>query len=220
MRYTVSLAGMSDPALILRRSRWTRRPYHRYRYSSGDRNLHRHTSGRGTSGRARGSGRGKRVALGSSCGWALYLGAMLQPATVGQSDTDERAAMQQAHHEREQENGGVNPQVSTSGAGASKGGGGLRYDNPGPHDRTTSNFAPGKTPLPSDAQAVFGTAIEVPGRACGTGQVAYGINEKGQFYRYMGQNGVLHYSGTIASNKVPKDIRKQLQDAFKQRQSQ
>ncbi len=72
-------------------------------------------------------------------------------------------------------------------------------------------FKPGKTPLPSDAQAVFGTAIEVTGRASGNGQLAFGINAKGQFYRYSGQNGVLHYSGTIPANKVPKKIRKELQ---------
>ena len=153
-------------------------------------------------------------------GPALYLGAMLHPATVGQSDKDERAAMQQAQHEREQENGGVEPQVSTSGAGAMQGGGGLSYENPGHHDPTSPNFVPGKTPLPSDAQGVFSTTIQVTGRASGTGQLAYGVNEKGQFYRYSGQNGVLHYSGTIASNKVPKEIRKQLQDALKQRQRQ
>jgi RHS repeat-associated protein len=153
-------------------------------------------------------------------GPALYFGAMLHPATVGQSDTAERATMQQAQHEREQENGGADPQVSTSGAGARQGGGGLSYENPGPHDPTRPNFVPGKTPLPSDAQAVFGTAIQVTGRAAGTGDLAYGINEKGQFYRYSGQNGVLHYSGTIATNKVPKAIRKQLQGALKQQQSQ
>jgi hypothetical protein len=38
--------------------------------------------------------------------------------------------------------------------------------------------------------------------------------------RYSGQNGLLHYSSTIASHKVPRNIRKQLQDAPKQRQRQ
>jgi RHS repeat-associated protein len=104
--------------------------------------------------------------------------------------------------------------------GASQGGGGFRYENPGHHDPTSPNFVPEKTPLPTDAESVFGTAIPVTGRAPGTGELSYGLSETGQYYRYSGQNGVLHYSGTIQADKVPKDIRKQLQEQAKEEKNQ
>lgn len=160
-----------------------------------------------------------RISVGTTALIGLYAASPLVQK-VGQSDANERAAIQQAQQEREEQNGGVDPQVSTSGAGARQGGGGLRYHNPGTHDPLSHNFIVGKTPLPSDAEAVFGTAISVTGRASGNGDLAYGINEKGQFYRYSGQNGLVHYSGTIASNKVPRDIRKQLQNQLKNRLKQ
>jgi len=58
-------------------------------------------------------------------GPAIYIGAMIHPASVGQSDADEKAQIEQFRKERMEQNGGVDPQepqVSTSGAGARKGG--------------------------------------------------------------------------------------------------
>ena len=46
---------------------------------------------------------------------------MLFPSSVGQSDSDERAAMEQAKTERVQQ--GAEPQTATGGAGARQGGG-------------------------------------------------------------------------------------------------
>src|SRR5262249_19669424 len=100
------------------------------------------------------------------------------------------------------------PEASTSGAGRRDG---FRYENPGHHDPTSPHYVPGKTPLPADAQAVFATAIVVTGRAAGTGQVAYGLSATGQYYRYSGQNGLLHFTGIVDATDVPKEIRKQLQ---------
>jgi hypothetical protein len=63
--------------------------------------------------------------------------------------------------------------------------------------------------------------IQVTGREAGTGQLAFGINDKGQIYRYSGQNGVLHFSGIAGGRvKVPTDIKKQLQQQLKDRQNQ
>ena len=136
---------------------------------------------------------------------------------VGQSDADEIAERDRL----DSENQAAQPQVASG--GAMRGSGGFKYENPGHHVPGSQNYVQGKTPLPSDAEAVLGGAIEVTGREAGTGQVAFGINDKGQIYRYSGQNGILHYSGTVGVGKpikVPGDIKKQLQDQLKQRQSQ
>lgn len=74
-----------------------------------------------------------------------------------------------------------------------------RYDGPKPgyevnpqHD-PSKGLRPGKTPLPSDADAVFKTAV--PDSATNP-RNWYGMNSQGQIYRYSGSNGVVHYSGT------------------------
>lgn len=60
---------------------------------------------------------------------ASFIKQMVNPPVVGESDADESAAIKQASQERAAQNGGVDPQqapepqVSTSGAGARKGGG-------------------------------------------------------------------------------------------------
>ncbi len=56
---------------------------------------------------------------------ADFVDQVMHPQSVGQSNADERAAIEQGKHEREQQNGGVDPQepqASSSGAGARKGG--------------------------------------------------------------------------------------------------
>jgi hypothetical protein len=76
--------------------------------------------------------------------------AMLFPRTVGESNADEQAAIQQADQERASQNGGVDPQTSTSGAGARKGGG-------RPYDDTPENLArmaQGKPPIGKDSKPV------------------------------------------------------------------
>jgi hypothetical protein len=72
-------------------------------------------------------GTGLRIVGGTS---GFLVGAMLNPSTVGQSDANERAAMDQAQHEREQQQE-KEPQTSASGAGARQGGGrNAQKDNP------------------------------------------------------------------------------------------
>jgi hypothetical protein len=81
-------------------------------------------------------------------GPAIYIGAMLHPASVGQSDADERAAIQQASQERAAQNGGVDPQAEhtpephAASGGAMKGGGRggkqERLDQLGKDDKVSS----------------------------------------------------------------------------------
>lgn len=84
---------------------------------------------------------------------ADFADQMMHPQSVGQSNDDERAAMDQAQHEREQQNGGVDPQapqVSTSGAGSGQKGG-------KPYDDTPENdarIAKGKPPIGKDNHPV------------------------------------------------------------------
>jgi RHS repeat-associated protein len=85
-----------------------------------------------------------------------------------------------------------------------------QYENPGHHDAQSQNFIKGKTPLPKDAEAVYNSAIEDTNRAPGTSQTYYGRSANGQFYRYQGQNGKVHWNGTIKPNKVPSAIRTKL----------
>ncbi len=94
--------------------------------------------------------------------------------------------------------------------------GGFAYENPGHHDPISPNFVPGKTPLPTDAEAVFnhGVVHDSSG-AAGTGQKAFGISDKGEYYRYTGQNNRLHFSGKVAPKN--REIRKQLQQQLKER---
>jgi RHS repeat-associated protein len=123
-----------------------------------------------------------RITIGTAVLFTAYAASPFIQ-TVGQSDADERAAIKQASEERAAQNGGVDPQQApepaAAGGGARQGGGGFRYENPGHHDPTSPNFVPGKTPLPTDAESVFGTAIPVTGRAPGTGELSYGLSETG-----------------------------------------
>jgi A nuclease of the HNH/ENDO VII superfamily with conserved LHH len=97
-----------------------------------------------------GAGLSGGVLLGPAIVFAV---ANINPPTVGQSNADERAAMDQAQHDREQQNGGVDPQapqVSTSGAGSGQKGG-------KPYDDTTENdarIAKGKPPIGKDSHPV------------------------------------------------------------------
>jgi len=84
-------------------------------------------------------------------GAAIVFGvANINPPTVGQSNADERAQIEQAQHEREQQNGGVDPQVSTSGSGARKGGGQAYDDTP----ENLARIAQGKPPIGKDGKPV------------------------------------------------------------------
>lgn len=64
-------------------------------------------------------------------GPALYIGAMIHPTTVGQSDADEMAQRDQLDREnQEHKDAAPEPQTSSSGAGARQGGGAI-YKVPG-----------------------------------------------------------------------------------------
>jgi RHS repeat-associated protein len=168
--------------------------------------------------RAAGWATAARIAAmtGGIYGLAMAFPEALPGGKVGQSEADEIAQ----RDELDRENQAAEPQAASG--GARQGGGGLRYENPGHHDPTSPNFVQGKTPLPTDAAAVFGGAIQVTGREAGTGQLAFGVNNQGQIYRYSGQNGALHYSGTYSfkSREVPNQIKKQLQAELKKMQNQ
>ena len=84
---------------------------------------------------------------------ADFVDQMIHPQSVGQSDADERAQIQQASQERAAQNGGVDPQepqVSTSGAGAGQKGGKPYDDTPENRDR----IAQKKPPIGKDGHPV------------------------------------------------------------------
>ena len=83
-----------------------------------------------------------------------------------------------------------------------------KYVNPGHHDTSSPNYVSGKTPLPSDAESVYAGAIKDTNRAPGTSTTYYGKSADGKYYRYQGQNGEVHWNGTV--NRVPKPIKNQL----------
>jgi len=91
----------------------------------------------------------------------------------------------------------------------------LSPDSPDP---SSPNYVNGKSVLPGNAAEVFHgnaaagikPAVEVTGRAPGTGQLYFGRSPDGQYYRYSGQNGEVHWSGAMPQNKVPNWIRKLL----------
>jgi RHS repeat-associated protein len=86
-----------------------------------------------------------------------------------------------------------------------------QYENPGHHDPSSPNYVKGKTPLPADDEQVYQTSIKDPNRAPGTGEVYYGKNANGEYYRYSGQNNRVHWSGAVPREQVPPAIRKALQ---------
>lgn len=87
------------------------------------------------------------------------------------------------------------------------------YENPGHHDRSSPNFRGGAsktTSLPDDAESVFSRAIPDPDNP-GTW---YGRNGGGDYYRYQGSNGAVHWNGTTNSDrglKVPSYIKKRFE---------
>ncbi|EDX3117369.1 hypothetical protein B6O77_004585, partial [Salmonella enterica subsp. enterica serovar Mississippi] len=83
------------------------------------------------------------------------------------------------------------------------------YVNPGHHDTSSPNFRGGgskTTHLPPDAEEVYRRAVP----ADSEGRSWYGQNSEGEFYRYDGQNGEVHWNGREKSDrglKVPQWIR-------------
>jgi RHS repeat-associated protein len=90
------------------------------------------------------------------------------------------------------------------------------YENPGHHDPRSPNFQKGKSVLPKDAQEVYQgssrvkPAVKDANRAPGTSETYYGRNPKGEYYRYQGSNGKVHWNGKVPRERVPKAIRKEL----------
>jgi RHS repeat-associated protein len=173
---------------------------------------------------------GRRAALGAlvrvGVGTTVIVGAYAASPyiqTVGQSNADEIAERDRLDAENAQKLGqarGADEEKSQSDVANERArtNGGFAYENPGHHDPTSPNFVPGKTPLPSDAEAVFNHGvIGGSGGAPGTGQKAFGISDTGEYYRFSGQNNRLHFSGTVKASEVPKEIRKQLQQQLKER---
>lgn len=73
------------------------------------------------------------------------------------------------------------------------------------HDPKSPRFNPRKTPEPSDAEAVYQTAVR------GGMGTWYGKCSDGKVYRYFSDNaGSAHFSGIVPQSQVPKDILKQL----------
>ncbi len=83
------------------------------------------------------------------------------------------------------------------------------YVNPGHHDPSSPNFRGGgskTTHLPPDAEEVYRRAVP----SDPSGNTWFGRNNEGEFYRYQGNNGEVHWNGREKSDrglKVPKWIR-------------
>ena len=92
-----------------------------------------------------------------------------------------------------------------------------QYENPGHHDTNSPNYIHGKTPLPSDAEEVYQNAVKDTNRASGTSETYYGQNSDGTYYRYQGQNGRVHWNGTVDRSKVPKAVKQALKAQQEQR---
>ena len=85
------------------------------------------------------------------------------------------------------------------------------YENPGMHDPSSPNFNSRKTPLPSDAEAVYKKAI--PSNA--TLKTWFGINSEGDIYRYSSNNlGQVHFSGSSSSTQGL-DVPSKVQESFR-----
>ncbi|EAA5569597.1 RHS repeat protein, partial [Salmonella enterica subsp. enterica] len=84
------------------------------------------------------------------------------------------------------------------------------YDPATHHDPSSPDFRGGgskTTPLPPDAEEVYRRAVP----SDSTGKKWYGQNSEGEFYRYQGQNGEVHWNGREKSSRgldVPTWIRK------------
>ena len=85
------------------------------------------------------------------------------------------------------------------------------YENPGHHDPSSPEYVKGKEPLPKDAESVFANAIKDTERATGTSETYYGRAANGQYFRYQGVGGKVHWNGTVKREYVPNWIRKQLE---------
>jgi|GEM_PF-3265749 len=81
-----------------------------------------------------------------------------------------------------------------------------KYTNPGHHDQ---NRRPGKSMLPSDAEEVYKKAIPTK-----DGKTWWGINSKGEYYRYQGNNQEVHWNGSFKANdsQIPNYIKKRFED--------
>lgn len=83
------------------------------------------------------------------------------------------------------------------------------YVNPGHHDPSSPDFRGGgskTTHLPPDAEDVYRRAVP----SDSSGNSWFGRNSEGEFYRYQGSNGEVHWNGREKSDrglKVPKWIR-------------
>ena len=86
------------------------------------------------------------------------------------------------------------------------------YENPGHHDPTSGRFrgdGERTTVLPEDAEEVYRTAI--PDQS---GKTWYGRNAHGEYYRYSGSNGRVHWNGRTESGRgieVPRHIRERFE---------
>jgi hypothetical protein len=87
-----------------------------------------------------------------------------------------------------------------------------RYEGPKPSYTVNPAHVPGqglrsasgKTPLPSDAQAVYETAV--PGSPTNP-TTWWGMNSKGQIYRYSDSNdGTAHFSGIVGVGDGARNI--------------
>ncbi|HLP89363.1 MAG TPA: hypothetical protein VK184_12325 [Nostocaceae cyanobacterium] len=90
------------------------------------------------------------------------------------------------------------------------------YENPGHHDPSSPNFRGGgskTTHLPPDAEEVYRNAIPEK-----DGKTWWGRNSQGEYYRYQGSNGKVHWNGREQSGrglKVPNYIRKRFESLLR-----
>jgi len=82
------------------------------------------------------------------------------------------------------------------------------YENPGHHDPSSPKFRGGgsmTSKLPSDAEEVYKHAIPTK-----DGETWWGRNSEGEYYRYQGENNVVHWNGSFKANdpKIPTYIKR------------
>ncbi|WP_413531459.1 RHS repeat-associated core domain-containing protein, partial [Rahnella inusitata] len=83
------------------------------------------------------------------------------------------------------------------------------YDAAAHHDSSSPDFRGGgskTTPLPPDAEDVYQRSVPSDSE----GRTWYGQNSEGEFYRYQGQNGQVHWNGrerSVRGLKIPQWIR-------------
>ncbi len=87
------------------------------------------------------------------------------------------------------------------------------YTNPGTHVPGHPQYVAGKTPLPADAEATYRRAIPDTHATNRTDQTWYGRSaETGEFYRYQGTNGEVHFNAKFEWKDLPVYVQQRFRD--------